>query len=89
MYGGSDPYISLLEAWINESYQSNASFWNRFQVLWVLKKVQFPTLIQMKIMVQTQNIINEVLSWITLKEKGKLPCMNFLLRWLHLWYDLM
>ena len=35
----------------------------------------------------TQHIIDEVLAWITLKDKGKTSGMNYLLKWLHWWYD--
>ena len=87
IYDEGDPYISPLEAWINEACQSNASPWHQFQVFQVLKKVRFPALVKIKILVQTQHIINEVLSWITLKDKGKMACMNCLLKWLHWWYD--
>ena len=76
MYDGGIPYISPLEEWINKTCQSDAYPWHQFQVFQVLKKVQFPTLIQMKILVQTQHIINKVLSWITLKDNGKLSGMN-------------
>ena len=87
MYDEGVPYISPLEAWINEACQSNDSLWHRSQVFQVLKKVRFPALTKINILVQTQHIINEVLSWITLKDKGNISCMNCLLRWLHWWYD--
>ena len=87
LYDGGVPYLSPLEAWINKACQSDASLWHQFQVFQVLKKIQLLALIQMKILVQTQHIINEVLSWITLKDKGKISCMNFLLKWFHWWYD--
>ena len=76
MYDGGVPYISPLEEWINKACQSGASPWHRFQVFQVLKKVRFSALVKIKILVQTQHIINEVLSWITLKDKGKMACMN-------------
>ena len=87
MYDEGVPYISPLEAWINEACRSNVSPWNRFQVFQVLKKVWFPALIKTKILVQTQHIINDVLSWIMLKDKGKKTGMNCLLKWLHWWYN--
>ena len=87
MYDRGHPYIILLEAWISEACQIIASLWHRFQVFQVLNKFWFPALIQMKILVQTQHIINEVLSWITLKDKGKMYGMYYLLRWLHWCYD--
>ena len=86
-YDRGDPYISLLEGWISEACQIIASLWHRFQVFQVLNKFWFPALIQMKILVQNQHIINEVLSWITLNDKGKMYGMYYLLRWLHWWYD--
>ena len=87
MYDGGVPYISLVEAWINKACQSNASSWHQFQVFQVPRVVQFPFLTQIKILVHTQHIIDEVLSWIALKNKGKITGMNCLLRWLHWWYD--
>ena len=83
LYDEGVPYISPLEAWINEAYQSNASLWHQFQVFQVLKKVRFPALIKIKVLVETQHIINEVLSWIMLKDKDKISRMNSLLGWLH------
>ena len=80
MYDGGAPFVSPVEAWINEACQNNASPWHRFQVFHVLKKVLLPALIKMKILVQTQHIINEVLSWIALKGKDKISRMNCLLR---------
>ena len=88
MYDGGIPYIIPLEEWINKSCQSDASPWYHLQVLQVLKKVQFPALVKIKILVQTQCSINEVLSRIKLKDKGKRVGMNCLLKWLHWWYDL-
>ena len=87
MYDGGIQYIKPLEEWIDKACQSDASPWKQFQVFQVLKKAWFPALIKIKILVQTQHIINEVLSWIILKDKGKMTCMNCLLRWLHWWYD--
>ena len=87
LYDGGVPYLSPLEAWIKKSCQRDASPWHQFQVFQDLKKVQFPTLIQKKILVHAQHIINEVLSCITVKDKGKISDMNCLLRWLHWWYD--
>ena len=87
MYGGGVRYIIPLEEWINKFCQSDASPWYQFQVFQVLKKVRFPALIKIKILVQTQRIINEVLSWITVKYKGKMEGMDYLLKWLHWWYD--
>ena len=87
MYDGGVPYISLIEAWINKACQSDASPRNRFHVFQVLKKVQFPALVQTKILVRTEHIIDDVLSCIALKGKGKISCMNCLLIWLHWWYD--
>ena len=87
MYDGGVPYIISLGEWINKDCQSSASPWHQFQVYQVLKKVWFPPLAKTKILVQTQHIINEVLSWITLKDKGKMTGMNRLLKWLHWWYD--
>ena len=88
MYDGGIPYIIPLEEWINKAFQSEASPWHRFQVFQVLKKVWLLAFIEIKILAQTQHIINEVLSWITLKDKGKMTSMNCLLKWLHWWYDL-
>ena len=87
MYDGDGPYISPIEAWINKACQSDASLWHQFQVFHMLRKVQFPSLIHMKILVCTQHIIDKVLSWIALKDKGKISGMDCLLRWLHWWYD--
>ena len=72
MYDGGIPYISPLEEWINKACQSDASPWYQLQVFQVLKKVQFPALVMMKILLQTHRIINEVLSWITLNDKGNM-----------------
>ena len=87
IYDEGVPYISPLEAWINEACQRNASPWHRFQVFQVLKKVWFPALVKRKVPIQTEHIINEVFSWIMLKDKGNMIGMNFLLKWLHWWYD--
>lgn len=78
MYDGDIPYISPLEEWINEVCKSDASPWYQFQAFKVLKKVWFPALIKIKIMVQTQHIINEVLSWITIKDKGKYEMLTYM-----------
>ena len=87
MYDGGIPYISPLEEWINKSCQSDASPWHQFQVFQFLKKVQCPVLIKINTLVQNRHTINEALSWITLKDKGKMTVMNCLLKWLHWWYD--
>ena len=87
MYDGGVPYISPVEAWSNEACQSNPSPWHQFQVFQVLRMVQFPFLTQIEMLVCTQHIIDEILSWIASKDKGKITFMNCLLRWLHWWYD--
>ena len=79
--------MSALQACINKACQSDASQRLQFQTFQVLQKVQFSFLIWMMIMLHTQHIIDEVLSWITLKDKGNTSCMNYLLKWLHYWYD--
>ena len=87
MYDEGVPYISPLEAWINKACQSNPFPWHQFQVFQVHRVIQFPFLTHIKILVPTQHIVDEVLSWIASNDKGKISGMNCLLRWLHWWYD--
>ena len=83
MYDGGVTSMSPIEEWIKKSCQINSSPWHQFQVFKVLRVVQFAFLTQIKILVRTQHIINEVLTWIVSKDKGKILGMNCLLIWLH------
>ena len=87
MYDGGAPYISPVETWINKDCQSNPSPWHQFKFFQVPRVIQFPFLTQIRIIIRSQHIINEVLSWIAFKDKGKTLGVNCLLRWLHWWYD--
>ena len=86
-YDGGVPYISPVEAWINEACQSNPSPWHQFQVFQVHTVIQRSFPILMQILVGIQLIMNVILLWNVSKDKGKGPGMDCLLSWLHWWYD--
>ena len=88
IYDGGDTYITPIEAWINESCQSNPPAWiKQYQGFMTPAVIGFLSPTQMKILLRTQYIIDEILSWIISKDKGKSSGMNDLLSLLHWWYD--
>ena len=62
MYDGGGPYISPIEAWINEACQSNPSQWQQHQGFQAPVVIWFSSPIQRKISVCTWFVIDEILS---------------------------
>ena len=83
MYNGGIPYISPIEAWINNACQRNPSPWHPYQGFQAHTVIRFSSPVWRNILVRTWFVIDEVLSWIASKDKGKISHMNCLLGWLH------
>ena len=86
-YDGGSVYQSLMQTWIDKACESNHSPWQEFQGFQAPKFSHHYISILAKILLCTQLILYDILSWIISKDKGQGLGMNDMIRWLRWWYD--